>query len=81
MNSVCYAIVDIPNAITGFMDLTGRFLRLSSRGNEYVLLGYHYNGNNFRAAPIKNRRGSTIAKDFKKIHNIFSKVGVVPKIH
>ena len=55
-NKVCYVIID-PQKDIAFMDLTGKFPRKSSRGNEYLLIGYYYNANHIRAIPIKNYKG------------------------
>ena len=39
------------------MDLTGKFPRKSSRGNEYLLIGYNYDTNYIRVIPIKTGEG------------------------
>jgi len=58
--SVCYVLIQ-PNYIsTAYIDLTGRFPKKSSRGNEYILVGYHHDGNCVLGQPIRDRRGSTI---------------------
>ena len=44
-NQACYAIMQPEHASTSCVDLTGRFPKKSSRGNECVLVGYHYDGN------------------------------------
>ena len=56
---VCYALYEASD-FTGYMDLTGRFPKISSSGNQYILIDYHYNANYVYAALIKNRRGNTI---------------------
>ena len=61
-NQVCYVIVDSREAITDYMDLTGRFPRRSSRGNKYILVSYHFDTNYIRAITMKNRRGQTITE-------------------
>ena len=40
----------------GYTDLTGRFPYRSSQGNEYILVGYNYDGNDILAEAIKNRQ-------------------------
>ena len=42
---VIYAIIDKKEISTAYTDLTGRFPLRSSRGNQYILVGYHYDGN------------------------------------
>ena len=48
------------------MDLTGRFPYASSRGNEYIMIFYHYDANAILAQPMKNRS----AGEFVKAHNL-----------
>ena len=50
-----YLLVDRKRLITAYQDLTGRFPVRSSQGNEYVLIGYHYDGNYIHGIPVKNR--------------------------
>ena len=61
-NNACYAIVDPTETIAGYIDLTGRFPKRSSRGNQYIIVSYHYDANHIRAIPIKNRKGQTITE-------------------
>ena len=42
---VCYALIDLVQHATGYMDLTGRFPKKSSSRNEHVLVGYHFDAN------------------------------------
>ena len=44
------------------MDLTGRFPKWSSHKNEYILVGYYYDGNYIHSILVKDQRGSTIAE-------------------
>ena len=44
-NQVCYAIVDRHYLTTAYMELTGRFPKQYSSGNQHVLVGYHYDAN------------------------------------
>ena len=61
------------------MGLTGRFPKRSSRENEHILLGYHYEYNQIEGIPMKNRKGPTIAAAWKLLHNMFKKSGIVPQ--
>ena len=61
-NQVCYALIQTDESTIEFIDLTGRFLKRSSRGNKYIMVGYHFNANCILAMLIKNRKGATIAK-------------------
>ena len=76
-NEVCYTIID-PQKEISYMDLTGRFPRKSSRGNEYLLIGYHYDANHIRAIPIKNRKGPTITEAWQQLHHDFKQAGSAP---
>ena len=61
-NHVYYALVDPEEISTGYIDLTERFPKKSSRGNEHIMITYHFESNHIRVLPIKNRRGPTITK-------------------
>ena len=59
-NAVAYLLVDPTDTTAGYVDLTGRFPKRSSRGNEYILVGYHYDGNTIVATPIRDRTATSI---------------------
>jgi len=44
-NKVYYAIINPIEISTVCVDLTGWFLKRSSRGNEYILVGYYFDSN------------------------------------
>ena len=56
------------------MDLTGRFPYRSSRGNEYVLVVYHYDANAILVEPVKNREAKTIIDAWITLNDKFKKV-------
>ena len=60
------------------MDTTGRFPQRSSRGHEYILVGYHYDSNLIYGIPLKNRKGITFSEAWKHLHEIFTKTGTTP---
>ena len=60
------------------MDTTGRFPQRSSRGHEYILVGYHYDSNLIYGIPLKNRKGTTFSEAWKHLHEIFTKAGTTP---
>ena len=80
-NNVCYILVNPQEIATGYLDLTGRFPRRSSRGNEYILVAYHYDANLIKAIPLKNRRGQTITESWQLLHNEFQRAGEAPKVY
>ena len=45
-----------------YIDLTDRFPYRSERGNEYILVGYHYDANAILCTALKKRQSSTITK-------------------
>ena len=61
-----------------YMDLTGRFPYCSSRGNEYILVAYHYDANAILGVPLKNRQAATITKGWQHLHSQFITAGVAP---
>ena len=54
-NQVIYLLIRDKDLHPAYQDLTGRFPIKSSRGNEYILVGYHYDGNYIHGIPVKNR--------------------------
>ena len=69
-NDVVYAIVD-QKANLAYMDLTGRFPYKSSKGNEYVLIAYHFDANAILVEALKNREAKTITNAWESINNRF----------
>ena len=80
-NQVCYALIQPDEISIGFLDLTGWFPKKLSRGNEYVIVGYHFDANCILATPIRNKKGATIADGWRTLHNDFKKVGVAPSTY
>ena len=62
-------------------DLTGKFPVQLDRGNNYILVAYHYNANNILTTPLKNRTGPCILIGMKKIHDKLIMRGLTPKLH
>ena len=79
--SVCYALINLEEISTACIDLTGRFPKKSSRGNEHILVGYHHNGNCILGEPIKDRRGPTITEAWKQLHDAFKLAGASPETY
>jgi hypothetical protein len=54
---------------TGYHDLPGRFPHHhSSRGNEYLLIVYDYDGNSILQCPLKNKTAGEIKRGWISIH-------------
>ena len=64
-----------------YYDLTGQFPVQSDRGNNYILVAYHYDANNVLTTPLKNRTGPCILSDITNIHKKLRKQGLTPKLH
>ena len=79
-NQVCYAIIQPENTSTACIDLKGRFLKKSSRGNGYILISYHYDGYYIHVIPLKDRKGHSTADTWQKLHNVFKKAGSPPEM-
>ena len=77
-NQVCYAIIQPDVTPTAFIDLMGKFPKRSSRGHQYIMVGYHYDGNYILGKPLKDRKGTTIAEAWSSLHNNFKKSRVAP---
>ena len=80
-NTACHSLIDPSKSNTGYIDLVGRFLKRSSCGNEYTLVGYHYDCNYIHYIPVKNRKGSSIATSWKELNNIFKSARVAPEVN
>ena len=68
-HEVYTAVIDTNDAETRntYSDLTGRFPHVSSAGNQYVLVMYHYDSNAILVEPLKTRTGPTIYHAHKKM--------------
>ena len=64
LSTQCFPSLEIPNhktnelffaiSLVAYADLTGKFLYHSSRGNNSVLIAYHYDANTVYGCPLKN---------------------------
>ena len=59
-----------------YIDLTGRFPYRSAKGNEYLFVAYHFDGNAILAEPIKNRESLAIVTAWEKLNSNFKGAGV-----
>eukprot|EP00957_Ditylum_brightwellii_P037440 2832174-Ditylum_brightwellii.AAC.3 len=64
-----------------FTDQTGKFPWKYSRGNQYILVLYKYDGNIILAKRIKNKRASQITRAFNILHAYLYKFGLKPCFH
>ena len=80
-NNVCYAIIDKDEISTAYTDLTGRFPMRSSRGNEYIMVAYHYDANLIYGKAIKNRKAPTLTAAWEALNAMFVKAGAAPNTY
>ena len=80
-NDVAYVIIDKKDICTTYTDLTGRFPMRSSRGNQYILVGYHYDGNCIYGKAIKDRKAGTLTAVWEQLHKTFAKAGCAPNTY
>ena len=80
-NNVCYAIIDKDEISTAYTDLTGRFPMRSSRGNEYIMVAYHYDANLIYGKAIKNRKAPTLTAAWEALNAMFLKAGAAPNTY
>ena len=78
-HQVAHSIMNRKELNTAYQDLTGRFPMKSSRGNECILVGYHYDANCILAHPAKNRKGPTLVGAWQHLQNEFAKAGTAPE--
>ena len=60
-------------------DLTGQFPVQLDRGNNYILVAYHYDANNIFTTPPKNRTGPWILNGITKVCDKLRKRRLTPK--
>ena len=53
----------------------------SDRGNNYILMAYHYDANNIITTTLKKRTGPCIISGVMRIHDKLRKQGLTPKLH
>ena len=64
-----------------YSDLTGQFTVQSDRGNNYILVAYHYYANDILTILLNNRKGPCIPSGIAKIHNKLRTRGITQKLH
>lgn len=64
-----------------YTDLMGKFPVQSSRGNNYVLVAYHYDANAILTKDLKNPETQSIVDARMVINARFKKVGVQPTLY
>ena len=79
-NQVAYVLIDKSTILAAYQDLTGQFPYKSSSGNEYVLIGYHYDANCIIGHPVKDRRATTLTAAWQNLYNEFTTTDNKPEV-
>ena len=59
--------------LVAYGNLPGKFPYKSSRGNQYILVAYHYDANMIQGKALRNREAGTIAEAYDKINDYLKK--------
>ena len=73
--------MDTHNFNKAYIDLTGRFPHRSSRGNEYILVGYHRDSNAIFSTALKRRTLPEVTRGWKIINDKIAAAQVEPSIY
>ena len=68
LNKVAYVVIDREEMNTAYQDLTSRFPIWSARGNEYIIIGYHYNANCILGHPVQDKMAGSLTKAWEHLH-------------
>ena len=79
-HQVAYIVIDKDELNTAYQDLTGRFPIRFTQGNEYILIGYHYNSNCIIAHPVKNRTAQVLPTAWENLQHTFANAGTAPNV-
>lgn len=80
-HDVVYVVIDKKEFNTAYTDITGRFHMRSSRGNQYILVGYHFDANCIYGIAIKDRTATTLTAARQKLYYLFGKAGAAPNTY
>ena len=64
-----------------YLDQTGKFPTVSSRGKQYIFILYHYNTNSIHVTLLKNRQAATITHAWKDTFTMLKQHGVASQLH
>ena len=80
-NDVAYAVIDPDTLSNAYFDMTGKFPRRSTRGNNYIMIGYHYDANTILAQPMRDRSAASMTAVWKHLHDKYKRAAVAPNIY
>lgn len=77
---MAYILIDKEEVKAAYQDLTGQFLYKSSQGNEYVIVGYHYDANCILGHPVRDRKAPTLTAAWENLHNKVATADLAPEV-
>lgn len=80
-DDVICAIINTDELHSSYFDTAGRFPQRSSRGTQYVMVGYHYDANTIWGVPMKDRTASSMVEAWETLHELYAKAAVVPHLY
>ena len=78
-HDVIYILVESSSKGIGYIDLIGCFPYRSAKGNQYILIAYHFDANAIYGQAIKNRESKVITSAWEGIHKKIATTGVQPE--
>ena len=76
-NEVIYTIFESSPTGLAYIDLTEIFTYRYARGNENILVGYHFDANAILSTALKNYQAATITAVWTKINNKFKHARII----
>ena len=80
-NKVICFLQDTKSTGLGYIDFTDKFTYQSIRGNNYIMVAYHCDGNTSIIKAIKNRQAHSIVKAWETINKTLKIAGVQPQMY
>ena len=80
-NDICYLLIRNSKKEIGYIDLTGCFPYRSAKGNQYLLISYHFDANAIHAHPLKNRESTSITAAWISINKKLNIAGIQPNTY
>ena len=62
-------------------DQSGKFPRMSNKGNQYICVFYIYDPNFIKGIPIKSRKKEELLKAYEQVYEWCERRGFKPQLH
>ena len=79
-NQVTYILIDQEELTAAYQDMTRQSPCKLSRGNEYILISYHYDEMFIMGYLVKDRRSPTLTAAWQTIHKEFQTADTTPQV-